>query len=1522
MTFETGIEWINQALDRALVSGRASAKPTPVATDQVPPLDILVPVFGAFEDLRRCVDALRLCTGPQHRIWLLDDASEDARIGDLARLLVEQDARFQYRRRMRTLGFVVNVNLALEETDRDLVILNSDAIVTPEWLERLCRSTSTGERVGVVSPLSNNATLLSITRDSRPVEDLDELATAVALTATAGPVAIPTAVGFCMLIKRELVEEIGLFDVAFSPGYGEEVDFCLRAWQAGWRVVACSDAYVHHRGQASFGDTSDRAWRRNHERLLASRWPAYETVVRGWWRNNPLRVQIERLAARDRQKPLVVHLLHRWSTLGGTEILTRRLIAELADEFDHLVILPGTGHGQWADAVAKRLAPGIELMYWNSDYRDQDWHVQGEAAGLQHPWLDQWLARILSASGARILHIHHLLGWGTLLPALIGRAVGLKVVLSLHCFHYLCPDYNQIGPNGLPCGKRIVDTGQDCLQCLAARTRTAAGNVDESLPEYLGRRRSLVRQVIAVADRLTAPSHFLHQRMVAAFGPGVCDRFNLIPHDGPVVHDAQPVPAGSTLVAVYMGGLKRLKGSDVLLRAAEMLKPDVGLEIRLYGPDGQSVAGRQDWPPNCQWLGAFLPEHGSRIFQAADVLIVPSLFEETFSLAVSEAWAHGRPVIASDSGALAERVEHDVNGWLFDVGDAGALARRLEWLDTPDGRDALVRMSRRLIETSASPQRSAASQYRHMYRELLDEPQTLAALEPHASADISPARMRGLLEQPLHRLESMLEACWRVSGSHQTELPRLIACIVHRGEPSSQAVRRTRVALDACEGISQVITIGHDQAPASRLPESGAQWVWLLRAGETPLPAAVPALRRHLADARSDQRLFIFDHLHATSGGQLHGMVCKPPWDRWLAATSTDFDCGWVIRAEVLRERKTGAELDQWLLTVLGSTFNSDAVVQVPLPVVARPDDELARAAAAVIDRRSQVGLGAVVDHDMLPPVIVIDSGNRSDLKATLENLLSLASRIPWLEVVGQGDMPSGDWPDNWRQCREASWRDDEKVMLIVRAGVLLADPESIMLYLPCLHDGEVGAIGLATQTPGGRRLGAARVIGHDLERIAPGPAWPGGPEDDWPALRKVASLNMDLTLARTDRIATVSAPLEPDEKLPVLLASDRVSGHWFNRPTSLSPIAEPLTDPLFSPRLGLSSPQWQLDPVAMQASVVSLRERQVLAVTPDDWASSQYRILQPLHALAERGDLSPPIVVKGDRHALPGEAQLARLDPELVLVHNCLDMDFLGRLHERRLILVIDDLLTALPDYNPFRARQAPDIEQRLAAYVTAAERIIVSTPELAHALSLDPIKTCIIENALPESPWLNLPARRRRTENHIRMRVGWAGAQQHEGDLRLLKPVVRATAGEVDWVLFGMCPDYLKPWVAETLAPVTFGNYPKTLARMDIDIAVAPLVDNAFNRCKSAIKLLEFGIQGIPVLASKLPPYDNSPARLLGPDPEQWIEAIVNYSRNREQLVQDGDRLRHWVTTHHLLASRLEDWHDALFARCPSAQ
>jgi hypothetical protein len=185
------------------------------------------------------------------------------------------------------------------------------------------------------------------------------------------------------------------------------------------------------------------------------------------------------------------------------------------------------------------------------------------------------------------------------------------------------------------------------------------------------------------------------------------------------------------------------------------------------------------------------------------------------------------------------------------------------------------------------------------------------------------------------------------------------------------------------------------------------------------------------------------------------------------------------------------------------------------------------------------------------------------------------------------------------------------------------------------------------------------------------------------------------------------------------------------------------------------------------------------------------------------------------------------------------------------------------------------------------------------------------VIPNAIDDERWKGLANTPR---GGAKPRVGWAGARQHAGDLRIIEPVVQATAAQIDWVFFGMCPPAIRAVVKEVHDMVPVAEYPAKLAGLGLDLAVAPLEDNPFNRAKSNLKLLEYGILGIPCVASAALPYRNSPATLPGERAQDWVHAILDLARDRDRARAQGEAMRAWVLAKWMLSGTLHLWDRAL--------
>jgi GT2 family glycosyltransferase/glycosyltransferase involved in cell wall biosynthesis len=249
-------------------------------------LTIVVPVYGDWESLQRCLESLVSFSDPlRHTVIIVNDCGPD--VDDLEQAIepyIASHENFHYFRNDRNLGFVGTCNravLELDESDNDVVLLNSDAELTEGALDELVAVLQLSERHGMVCPRSNFATIATIParsyrandRDGDPIES-HAIFEAVRADLPRYYVS-PVALGFCFLVRRSLIVNHGLFDEVFGVGYDEENDLCLRVNALGYSSLIANHAFVFHVGATSFGSEIAEHKQANSE-LLLERYPFYD----------------------------------------------------------------------------------------------------------------------------------------------------------------------------------------------------------------------------------------------------------------------------------------------------------------------------------------------------------------------------------------------------------------------------------------------------------------------------------------------------------------------------------------------------------------------------------------------------------------------------------------------------------------------------------------------------------------------------------------------------------------------------------------------------------------------------------------------------------------------------------------------------------------------------------------------------------------------------------------------------------------------------------------------------------------------------------------------------------------------------------------------------------------------------------------------------------------------------------------------------------------------------------------------
>ena len=212
---------------------------------------IVILSYNTCEITKGCIESIRKFTAAgSYEIIVVDNASKDASVAWLKR---QKDIKLIVNGENKGFPGGCNQGMAATEQGNDILLLNSDTIVTPNWLENLQKALYSSENIGAVSCVTNccsNFQQIQVSYSN--YEELIQFAEAFNHSNPALWEIRPRLIGFCYLIKNEAYKHVGLLDERFSPGNFEDDDYSLRLIMAGYRLLLCRDTFIHHYGSASF----------------------------------------------------------------------------------------------------------------------------------------------------------------------------------------------------------------------------------------------------------------------------------------------------------------------------------------------------------------------------------------------------------------------------------------------------------------------------------------------------------------------------------------------------------------------------------------------------------------------------------------------------------------------------------------------------------------------------------------------------------------------------------------------------------------------------------------------------------------------------------------------------------------------------------------------------------------------------------------------------------------------------------------------------------------------------------------------------------------------------------------------------------------------------------------------------------------------------------------------------------------------------------------------------------------------
>jgi GT2 family glycosyltransferase len=441
-------------------------------TNHNPVINIIIPVYGQLKETMACIySVLNSANVTPYEIIVIDDCSPDA---ELSQRLIDLQKKnlIKLLRNKKNLGFVSSVNIGMKlNTNRHVILLNSDTCVFSNWIDRIYNHYLQNERVATITPLSNSATICSYPYFCEDFDyeyevsdrQIDEFASKNQIP----PVLIPTGVGFCMFISSECLTDVGLFDEkSFGKGYGEENDFCRRASYKNWNNYCIGNVFVRHYGGASFGN-SKKEKILNAIRTLNRLHPDYDSLINNFVKNDPVRpfrlhldlCRSEKyLSLKEKNVLIITHNLG-----GGTETHVQQLSKQY--EMDGLGVVIARSNNDKLEITLN------DNMFCATDYATICMFDCSELL---------YLYKLFSI---KHVHVHHLINLPCAATSTIDsscKQFKIEFDVTLHDYFTICPRVNLVNIENKYC---MEPDESECNSC-AANTAMTLRKLDISQWRY------------------------------------------------------------------------------------------------------------------------------------------------------------------------------------------------------------------------------------------------------------------------------------------------------------------------------------------------------------------------------------------------------------------------------------------------------------------------------------------------------------------------------------------------------------------------------------------------------------------------------------------------------------------------------------------------------------------------------------------------------------------------------------------------------------------------------------------------------------------------------------------------------------------------------------------------------------------------------------------------------------------------------------------------------------------------------
>lgn len=644
-------------------------------------IDVIIYIYNDFEDTEKCIKSILENTKINYELTLIDDNSTDKRISTLL-LKLKKLKKIRIIKNNEKLGFKKSIHQKIKNSKNDVLIIKNNFIVTSRWLQKLIVAAYTDKQIGTVIPLSDSAKFLSNIIAKTEIKELnpENIAFLIENISEHLKPKIRYPDESCIYIKRELINNIGLFNKENFDRNVSKEDIFQKISSNGWENIIDDSTYIYQNLNSYDKKQKD------HINISS---PTIEKIINTRANNFDFSIA----------KKKILYVIHEniHGFTGGTGQTTRDMLETIDKTFECYVLV----------------SSGKELTLWkredNQTILIKSWKIASGWSFLEFNNIEfkNIYFQVLINFNIDIVHIQHLIGHTHDLP-MLAKSLGIPIVLSFHDFFYICPSIHLLDNENHYCSSQCTENQFKCF------THTIFDHLPIS-KDLINAWRKEGSLLIDTCTAFIAPSNSTMDLYLSVY-PQLKDKnYQVIEHgldlENTKIKSQKPSKKNPIKILIP-GNINNNKGHDFINALIEKDHQNL-IEFHFMG----IIYG--DLKEKGIYHGRYKNEDFCKIINEIKPSFIGifSIWPETYCRVLTEAWSCGIPVLATKLGALEERIEKNGGGWFLEL--ESPLNAYNEIIRIVNSVEDYLKIAEQVSKICFKSRKEMITEYEHLYNDLI-----------------------------------------------------------------------------------------------------------------------------------------------------------------------------------------------------------------------------------------------------------------------------------------------------------------------------------------------------------------------------------------------------------------------------------------------------------------------------------------------------------------------------------------------------------------------------------------------------------------------------------------------------------------------------------------------------------------------------------------------------------------------------------------------------------------------------------